>query len=726
LLFRGQRGADTLAGWGKVTEASAQTKKKPTRAVDATGYTHLAYIERGKTAALAQIGDEQQRQDQVLATARCFATLIEQLDALSSGGTAQRERIIALGGAQLLTSACRFIRDEDLLLKCVTCIFRLSHDFALRRQLVKVEVRAPEALATVLCRPHISEVVSTCLDTLGLLCLEGDVASTLASHGVLNAICTLCLKVAPDDIPVLFSATTLLTTMSKDRACLRDLNAKGTMLMSAMFRLLRVCLDSSVASMACGALASVCEGHNRIVMGRHKSIGALLLVVERAALETEESAHTSSLQQPRPSHKRPQEHGGGDSVAGTCALISRLSEIKEHRDSLVRMGVIHPLVALVLMSHPDSESAKAAKAAIKTVEVEQVYREQIEQIVDAYVARMSGSASDAGSRSATGTHNSHLQASVATSNRTGGSTKREHWTDRLAGAGRREMPLPDTRVGGIFCRADRDLLLQYLSDQSHQRELALAEEEATGSLVVADDELDGLEDVEEETHLEKHSIVEEEGDGEDDVAFLEGRHPSEPGHFAAGAASRPNTKAPSTARTAKSVANHMSHMSRASHMTHMTRNTAHSEFVCDTPSEPESKPSSTIQSRATSRSSAVTNGLSRPVTGSHSCLSNPARGVTNGAPLTLEHTRPQHAHAHAHVHDLTPPMSTAHASPAPSGTGEDVKTPLSARSTASLSEDAVQLRARLDKLKQDLGKNTQHNNMPSPAPSLEQLEKRHL
>jgi hypothetical protein len=36
--------------------------------------------------------------------------------------------------------------------------------------------------------------------------------------------------------------------------------------------------------------AALSDGHNRIVMGRHKSIGALLLVVERAALESEEQA----------------------------------------------------------------------------------------------------------------------------------------------------------------------------------------------------------------------------------------------------------------------------------------------------------------------------------------------------------------------------------------------------------------------------------------------------
>ncbi|MGB1597936.1 MAG: hypothetical protein ACPIOQ_34590, partial [Promethearchaeia archaeon] len=90
----------------------------------------------GKPQALALIEKEQQEQQQVLATARCFATLIEELAALSAAGPAHRERIIALGGAQLLVNACCFIRDEELLLQCVECLFRLSHEFALRRQLV--------------------------------------------------------------------------------------------------------------------------------------------------------------------------------------------------------------------------------------------------------------------------------------------------------------------------------------------------------------------------------------------------------------------------------------------------------------------------------------------------------------------------------------------------------------------------------------------------------------
>jgi hypothetical protein len=51
---------------------------------------------------------------------------------------------------------------------------------------------------------------------------------------VLNAIYSLCLKVAPDEIPVLYSATTLLSTLSKDRRCLRAMNAKGPRLMSGM------------------------------------------------------------------------------------------------------------------------------------------------------------------------------------------------------------------------------------------------------------------------------------------------------------------------------------------------------------------------------------------------------------------------------------------------------------------------------------------------------------
>jgi len=118
--------------------------------------------------------------------------------------------------------------------------------------------------------------------------------------------------------------------------------------MSSMFRLLRVCTNSEVASMACGALAAICEGHNRIVMGRHKSLGALLLVVERAALEMEDGVPRAGIGMT--ASRGGGGEGGGDFVAGTCALISRLGEIKELRDKLVEMGVIHPLVALVLLA----------------------------------------------------------------------------------------------------------------------------------------------------------------------------------------------------------------------------------------------------------------------------------------------------------------------------------------------------------------------------------------
>jgi hypothetical protein len=99
--------------------------------------------------------------------------------------------------------------------------------------------------------------------------------------------------------------------------------------------------------MACSALAAICDGHNRIVMGRHRSLGALLLVVERAALEMEEGVPRAGIGM---TASRGGGEGGGDFVAGTCALISRLGEIKELRDKLVEMGVIHPLVALVLLS----------------------------------------------------------------------------------------------------------------------------------------------------------------------------------------------------------------------------------------------------------------------------------------------------------------------------------------------------------------------------------------
>ena len=266
IAFRGERGADTLAGWKNVTGDPSRrpVKKLPARKLDATGFTQLGYIERGKTESLAQIGDAHVRQQQVLplraccsgaarhaarlfmasrpavrgamrlrllqhrahaagharssqvlATARCFGTLIEQLEALSRGGTAHRQRIVMLGGAQVLTSACRFIRDEDLLLKCVTCLFRLAHDFDLRRHLVKEDVRAPEALGAVLCRPHLPEVVSVTCDTLNLMCLEGDVTPSLPDYGVLNALMTLGLKVPPTHEPLDAKPSTLLLSWQR-------------------------------------------------------------------------------------------------------------------------------------------------------------------------------------------------------------------------------------------------------------------------------------------------------------------------------------------------------------------------------------------------------------------------------------------------------------------------------------------------------------------------------
>ena len=120
-----------------------------------------------------------------------------------------------LGGAQVLTSACRFIRDEDLLLKCVTCLFRLAHDFDLRRHLVKEDVRAPEALGAVLCRPHLPDVVSVTCDTLNLMCLEGDVTPSLPDYVVLNALMTLGLKVPPTHEPLDAKPSTLLLSWQR-------------------------------------------------------------------------------------------------------------------------------------------------------------------------------------------------------------------------------------------------------------------------------------------------------------------------------------------------------------------------------------------------------------------------------------------------------------------------------------------------------------------------------
>ena len=106
LLFRGQRGADTLAGWNEVMESAlaneirgkrvrglfgSKPKQMPAKAVDHSGYTQLRYIEQGKPQALALIESEQQEQQQVPATARCFATLIEELAALSAAGPAHRD-----------------------------------------------------------------------------------------------------------------------------------------------------------------------------------------------------------------------------------------------------------------------------------------------------------------------------------------------------------------------------------------------------------------------------------------------------------------------------------------------------------------------------------------------------------------------------------------------------------------------------------------------------------
>lgn len=679
MLFRGQRGQDTRAGWAQVIDDPSNKgarKKRPTHTMDASGYTHLAYIERGKTAALAQIGEEQVRQEQVLATARCFGTLIEQLEALSRGGAAHRRRIVALGGAQVLASACRFIRDEELLLKCVTCIFRLAHDFELRRQLLQEQVHAAEALAGVVCRPHISEVVSVTLDTLGLLCLDGDVASSLPNLGVLNAIYSLCLKAPPDEIPVLHSATTLLSTLSKDRTCLRAMNAKGTRLMSSMFRLLRVCRDSTVSSLAAGALAAICEGHNRIVMGRHKSIGALLLVVERAALETEQCAANGSS--PRGGSPRRGENEL-DFVAGTCALISRLSEVKEHRERLVRAGVIPPLVALVLMSDAGSESAMAAKAAIKTVEVEEDFRQQVEKLVDEYVEQMSAAApSTAGSRSQASSRGP--AKSVASSTRTGGSTKREHWTDRLAGIGLRrggEEEAP-ARGGTQRQQPDRDLLLKYLADQSVQRErdLALIDQGVAAGASAVHGDLDALNEEEEEegAHgLEPsgHADPAEEG-GCDDMAFFEG-------HFVSDGNTRQATAATRRATAATGV-------------TIATAATAATAGKADATIEGQSR---------------VATGWREPGTPSPGGLSDERPAANASRKL------PGMSNACARERE----GEDAAASPAPSGKSDAAKTPLSNRSTSSLQDDAQELRARLDRLKQDLSKATAMTEAGAAAPA---------
>jgi hypothetical protein len=79
IAFRGGRGADTLAGWQSVTGDPSRkpTKTLPVKKLDATGYTQLGYIERGKRESLAQIGDEHMRQQQVSpAPKRCSVAVL--------------------------------------------------------------------------------------------------------------------------------------------------------------------------------------------------------------------------------------------------------------------------------------------------------------------------------------------------------------------------------------------------------------------------------------------------------------------------------------------------------------------------------------------------------------------------------------------------------------------------------------------------------------------------
>jgi hypothetical protein len=137
--------------------------------------------------------------------------------------------------------------------------------------------------------------------------------------------------------------------------------------------------------------------------------------------------------------------------------------------------------------------------------------------------------------------------SVASSSQSAGSTNRLHWTDRFAGAGRRTGDVGEGGGGGgALQHADKALLLQYLSDQSRQRELDLEEAHQTaqhgGRGDGDDDDLHQVPEEEQEMagegvdlrvarRLAEAEGEEEGGQGEDDVAFLAGKFVREQGRM---------------------------------------------------------------------------------------------------------------------------------------------------------------------------------------------------
>eukprot|EP00960_Hanusia_phi_P051074 760584-Hanusia_phi.AAC.4 len=363
MLFRGAASEDTIRGWKDVARQSyvRQGILDSTRKIVDRSY-------------LLQIPNVHAAQEQLLKTIECISTFIYDLDNLIKVGPLHRRRVVELGGIAVLVSTCPFIKDEELLLRCVRSLANLSLDPETRSFMVKEQTGCLKVLADVLCLPHRPDVIESCLRALYLLASEGGAGREMVDLGAFNAACTLCAKVGSRHLGVLRGACAVLSRLAKDETCLQAMVNKGNNLLNALFRVVRICPDALVCGAACIVLSAVCKGSNRILMGRHKNLDAIVLMLEReVVVEAPSNGQSDSASQSTFSRRL----AGFNHLVPACTLITQLSVVQENRNRFISLGIAHPLIALILSRMNDAESSEAAKSAIKSIEVDEKLRQLI-------------------------------------------------------------------------------------------------------------------------------------------------------------------------------------------------------------------------------------------------------------------------------------------------------------------------------------------------------------
>ncbi|EKX54549.1 hypothetical protein GUITHDRAFT_132252 [Guillardia theta CCMP2712] len=354
MLFRGAASEDTIRGWKDIAKRSYVRQG----ILNATRKT----VDR---SYLLQIPNVHASQDQLVKTIESISSFIYDLDHLIKVGPLHRRRVVELGGVAVLVSTCPFIQDEELLLRCVRSLANLSLDSETRRLMVLEDSGCLKVLADVICAPHRPDVLESCLRAFYLLASEEEAGRQMVGLGALNAACTLCAKVGSRHLGVLRGACALLSRLARDAACLEAMTSKGNQLLNALFRVVRICPDALVCGAACIVLSAVCKGPNRILMGRHKNLDALVLMLEREVLpdasmfQEGDSASQSTFSR---------RLSGFNHLVPACTLITQLSVVQENRNRFISLGIAHPLIALILSRLNDKESSEAAKSAIKSIE----------------------------------------------------------------------------------------------------------------------------------------------------------------------------------------------------------------------------------------------------------------------------------------------------------------------------------------------------------------------